>query len=236
MKSIKIACALLLVGGASSAFASLMSLGPTSLGDIGSLPTVLTIENSGTASGCVGFIAGSDVTGLAACPGGFTGIGGNEIGGPTQTGTRTIAELNAAGITSASNLMLVLNSGEPMGQATIQDLALTFFNPTSGSTFTATLPGTPMTFAGTPIGMGIAFGLDATQAGFASDFFSNSANRIGAAATLLDTTGGTETFLLAPASAGSGEVPEPAPLLTVGSGLLLMFFFLPLIRRHLDGV
>src|SRR5205085_11424498 len=124
----------------------------------------LTIQNRGTASGCVGFVAGADVTGLGACPGGFSGSGGNESGDATQTGTRTIAQLASAGI-NAANLLFVFNSGEPGGgPVTIQDLALMFFDVTTDSMFTATFLGTPLKLASTSnssgIHAGFAFRLD----------------------------------------------------------------------------
>src|SRR5947209_16687039 len=94
---------MLLLGGLGSGFASLVSVGPMNFSTpgIASLPAVLAIQHTGTASGCVGFFGGADITGLAACPGGFTGDGGNELTG-SLTGTQTIAQLNAAGVTSAS--------------------------------------------------------------------------------------------------------------------------------------
>src|SRR5438105_4575322 len=90
---------LLLLVSAGDSFASLMPVGPmTFSSSVGTFQTVLTIQNMDTASGCAGFMGGNDVSGLAACPGGFTGSGGNEVGTAMQTGTRTIAQLNAAGI------------------------------------------------------------------------------------------------------------------------------------------
>ena len=117
---------------------------------------------------------------------GFTGSGGNEVGTAMETGTRTIAQLNAAGITTSSNLLFVFHPSEPGGgPITIQDLALTFFNVATDNTFTATLPGTPMKLASTNAGSaansGFAFRLDHFEAGLAAEFFSNPANRVGGA-------------------------------------------------------
>jgi hypothetical protein len=166
-----------------------------------------------------------DVTGLAACPGGFVAAGGNEIGDSTKTGTRTIAELNAAGVESADKLLLVFHSGEPGGGPiiTIEDLALTFFDVTNDITFTASLPGLPMALDSTAPGAsnntGFAFGLDEFETGLAAEFFSNPQNRIGAAATLTGSAGGIDTFAL---TSPPAAVPEPGTLLGISSGLLLI--------------
>lgn len=208
--------------------ASLVFQGPMMFGGgTSSLPNILTIQNTGTASGCVGFLAGQDVTGLAACPAGFTGAGGNEQGTAAQTGTRTIAQVNAAGIGSASNLLFVLQTGEPNGlPIDIQDLAITFFDPAQDLSFTATLPGTPLHLANTAAGSapnsGFAFRLDPLQATFAADFFGNANNRIGGAATLSGSAGGTARVFLAPTSGVGAAVPEPASIGELLSGLVLL--------------
>jgi len=220
---------LLLVVSAANSFASLMPVGPMTFGsNVGTFPTVLTIQNMGTASGCVGFMDGSDVSGgLAACPGGFTGSGGNEVGTAMQTGTRTIAQLNAAGITASSNLLFVFHPSESGGPITIQDLALTFFNAATDDTFTATLPGTPMDFASTSAGSaantGFAFRLDDFEAGLAAEFFSNPANRVGGAATITGSAGGAATFSLASMRAvRPSAVPEPSTVLYFAAAGLVM--------------
>ena len=133
-------CGVVLVFGTLGASASLLFVGPTMFGgNATSFPTVLTIQNDRMASGCVAFMAGTDVSGLAACPGGFTGSGGNEVSG--QTATHMIAELRSAGITDASKLLFVFRPDEPGGGAlSLQDLALTFFDASTDASFTATLP------------------------------------------------------------------------------------------------
>ena len=98
----------LLLMGAYPVFASLMLVGPVTLDrDIPSFPTTLSIQNVGTASGCVGFLDGETLTGLSACPGGFTGVGGSEILGPDRTASPMISQLAAAGIASAADLLFV---------------------------------------------------------------------------------------------------------------------------------
>ncbi len=63
---------LLLVVSAANSFASLMPVGPmTFSSNVGTFPTVLTIQNMDTASGCVGFMDGSDVRRPCCMPGRF---------------------------------------------------------------------------------------------------------------------------------------------------------------------
>jgi hypothetical protein len=220
--------ALLLLAGASHAFGSLVMDGPMMFDQpITSFPTLLTIRNAGTASGCVGFLDGETITGPAACPGGFTGLGGNELTGAEETGARTIGELAAAGVVSAAALRFAFNSGEAAGgPLTIEDLALTFFNAETGSSFTASLLGTPVglssTLPGSGPDRGFAFRLDALQAGFAQEFFPNADNRVGAAVTISGSSGGRQTFFVAP-------VPEPGSIVLLPSALAVLW----LVRRRL---
>jgi hypothetical protein len=201
--------------------------GPVTLDrDIASLPTILTIQNPGSASGCVSFLDGETLTGLSACPGGFTGSGGNEVLDPEKTAPTLMSELFTAGITNPADLLFVLNSSEPGGgPLTIDELALTFLDETGMSGFTAMLLGTPLIVPGTgPANGGFAFRLDDFQAGLAASFFTNPNNRLGAAATVSGGTGGEQMFFFAPAQA-QVPVPEPAPALLVCAGLAALKLF-----------
>jgi hypothetical protein len=77
--------------------------------------TVLSIQNMGTSSGCVGFFSGADVTGLSACPGGFTGDGGTNSPLPRR---RRIGELPAGGVHDSSKLILVFHNGSRLAFST----------------------------------------------------------------------------------------------------------------------
>ena len=144
LKSIRTGCLLLV--GAYPVFASLIMVGPVTLDrDVAPLPAILTIQSAGAASGCVGFLDGETLTGLSACPGGFTGNGGNEVLDPDKTAPTLMSELFAMGVTSPADLLFVLNSGEPVGgPLTINELALTFLDDSGMSGFTAMLLGTPL--------------------------------------------------------------------------------------------
>src|SRR5437899_2165726 len=108
---------LVLVGlSARSAYASLVFSGiATGKGaGIGGANVVLTIQNSPTEQGCVGWNGTVDVIGSLACQGGLTPAvtGADEKTGNSQTQTRTVA---SAAILSGSGLVVILNVSEPGG-------------------------------------------------------------------------------------------------------------------------
>ena len=168
---------------ASSAKASLVFDGvATGKGaGIGGSNVVLTIQNNPTESGCVAWgTGGADVIGSSACPGGLSPAitGGNEKTGSSQTQTRLVS---ATGVTSGSNLVVVLNVGEPAGNLfTVENLSLTIYSPTgvvlfnSGNMFQAgTPPGGGVTINSSFQGqgnLGFAFILDSAQAAAANQW------------------------------------------------------------------
>src|ERR1700730_11466197 len=97
-----------------NAFASLISLGPISLGGqgLGSVQTILTIQSPGsstTETGCVASGAGGVlVAGAAACPGGGPFGGGAFVGGNEQAQNNTFSA-SALGLTDFNNLRIVFN-------------------------------------------------------------------------------------------------------------------------------
>src|SRR5262249_28297148 len=121
---------LVVAGWANVAFASLVFDGVASGkgAGIGTSNVVLTIQNTPSEQGCVGWNGTADVVGSAACPGGLSPAitGGNEKTGNSQTQTRTVAQ---TGVTSASNLVLVLNVSEPGGSLiTVDNVSLTIYS------------------------------------------------------------------------------------------------------------
>src|SRR5207248_92340 len=93
----------------------------------------------------------------------------------------------------------------------------------AGSSFTATLPGTPLALTTTAPGdanTGIAFKLDAFEASLANDFMAKTTNRVGVDATISGSTGAVNSFVLAAAQAPATTVPEPSVLWLAGLGLL----------------
>lgn len=207
---------------ASSSYASLILVAPEDFQGtgLGSVNTILTIQNNGTEKGSVsvGFNGTQDV------------ITGDAKIGNSQTQTRTINEL---GLTSASSLRVVFNAVEPSGSdansINLNDLQLNIYSATGQLLFNSgAFTSTPFlnTFSGTG-NSGFVFALDAEQAAQAqAAAFTGSfgTNRIGLSATASLSAGGNETFFVANSSLGggngNGEVPEPGTVALVGLGLL----------------
>jgi hypothetical protein len=210
---------------ASLVFAGLLS---GSGAGIGASNVILTVNNSGTESGCVAWNGTTDVIGSAACP--TLGIspaipGGNEQTGSSQTQTQT---LTATGVSSGSYLTVILNANEPAGNAiTVDNLSLTIYDSITGAVLfnSGNLFGAPITISSTMQGqgnLGFGFVLDAAQAAAANPFItcpSCGANRIGIAALLSDSQGSNETFSVIYLT------PEPYTLLTFAGGLIAIGLF-----------
>jgi hypothetical protein len=203
------------------------SLGGVSGSGLGAVETVLTIQSPGstsTESGSVSFNGTTDVTSnTGVLASGGTVAFGDVKTGTSQTQTQT---LGAVGITSASQLAIVLNADEPAGNSiTLTGLRLDLFNAAGTSIFNASLAASvPFATTFTGIGKeGFAFTLDAAQATAFNTALSGlnasqvAALHLGLSASLSDATGGPETFNLAAVSA----VPEPGTLLLLGSALLV---------------
>ncbi len=207
---------------ASSSYASLVLVAPENFQGtgLGSVNTILTIQNTGTETGSVsvGFNGTQDV------------ITGDAKTGNSQTQTRSISEL---GLTSASSLRVVFNAVEPDGNSiSLNNLQLNIFSSNgqvlfNSGTFTSQLFAN--TFTGTG-NSGFVFALDAQQAAAAQlAAFTGSfgTNRIGLSATASLAAGGNETFFVANSlSAPPGgitppaSVPEPTTVALLGLGLL----------------
>lgn len=161
---------------------------------LGTVNTILTVNNSPTESGCVAWDGSADVVGATACP---TGIaGGDEQTGESQTQTRTMEEL---GLTTSAALRIVLNANEESTDGiTVDNLVLTIFAPDGTELFNsgAFVPVViPSTFPGTG-NSGFVFRLDDAQAAAAEPFFAAD-NRIGLSASLSQSSAGNETFFVA---------------------------------------
>ena len=211
--------------GASQAHASLIPLGPGSLGGqgLGSVDTVLTLTSQGNAtteSGCVGAgPGGTTVLGSSKCPGnGPNGL--SAFTGGDEQAINSVLSASAIGLTDFNDLRILFNASEPAnGSITLGNLALTLWDST-GSILDARYIAATVPFASTDPGTGNAgffFGLDATQAADANLVLAaNPGLFIGLAANLTDAQGGLETF-----SIGVAEtVPEPPPI-TVPEPMML---------------
>jgi Putative Ig domain len=185
----------LALAAASALQAALIQTTPilTSGSGIGGVNTVLTVQSTGSESGCVGWNGSADVVGAAACAGGQTG--GDEKTGSSLTQTRSLGEL---GITAASSLRVVLNSAEPGGDPiTLNSLTLVVYDGATGAVlFTSSLASAiSFPFSNTGTGSsGFVFQMDTADAIAAQPFFGTPTNRVGLSATLSDAAGGNETF------------------------------------------
>lgn len=242
MKRILQICAILACMAPLSLHASLVYDGVVTFQGtgLGHVPTILTVQNNGTESGCVAFIGGVDVIGPTACEGGLAG--GDEKTGSSQTQTQLVSAAVSASdftgpISSYGNLAVVLNGDQPNGgNIDLNNLVLTLTTPT-GTYATSGITGCPNATCTLPTLPGIgnsgyAFQISADQAAAAFKAlggFTTSA-RVGLSATLGGARGGPETFFLAAlpalgtASAGGGQVPEPTTLLLLLSGSALLLF------------
>jgi hypothetical protein len=187
--------------------------------------TVLTIQGHGSAtteSGCVGFDGTADT--FANC-----GFADSDVKtGASQTGTITPSQL---GISSASDLRVVLNANQPAnGALTLTGLTLSFYDASGTVLFASSglkdMSGTsvssisfPSTASGTG-NSGFVFALDAPQSAQAEAVF-NATTRIGLGASADLAAGGPESFFLA-SSQTVGPVPEPATLWLMAIGLILL--------------
>lgn len=187
---------------------------------LGTVNTIITVNDTPTESGCVAFDGTADVVGAAACPVGIAG--GDEQTGESQTQTRTMDEL---GLTNAAQLRLVFNANEESdGPITVDNLVLTIFAPDGTELFNSG-PFAPITFPETFTGTGTAgfvFRLDEAQAAAANPFF-DPANRIGLAASLSETSSGNETFYVADFG---GLLAPPVTEIPTASTLGLVFLAL----------
>lgn len=216
--------ACLLFAACAPAFGSLIYISPVDLHGtgLGNVTTILTIQNKTTESGCVGFGGSRDIIGSSACVGG--NAGGDEKPGASQTLTRLISEI---GVASAADLILIFNPSEPAGNGiNLTKLNLTIYSP-AGSLLFQSGAFTPLGFSTTDTGTGksgFAFRLDAADAARAAAFFSGN-NRIGLSATATASFGGLETFFVSSAQSlgiSVAEIPEPASMLLLGAGLVLV--------------
>jgi hypothetical protein len=108
------------------AFGGLVLVSPDAFtgSGLGAVNTILTVQNTPSETGCVGFgdTTGSTVDGSGLC----TGSSADVKTGASQTQTRTLADI---GDPTADTFRIVLNSGEPAGDSiALDNLVVTFYD------------------------------------------------------------------------------------------------------------
>jgi len=221
-----------MLGLAQTAHASLILISSVALSGtgLGTEPTILTIQNNPTETGCVSFSnLGASFSG-ASC----SGSSGAVKTGASQTSAQTLSAISSTSV-NAGNFAIIFNADQPnAGPITLTGLTVSFYSPTgtllyqssgvscaaagvSGCDFPATVHGVG--------GSGFAFQLDSAQgaAATAAGAFSNQNNVVGLSASTSGASGGPEAFFLGETStATSATVPEPSSMsmLFMGAGLL----------------
>lgn len=198
--------AVLALGVSATLQADLVPVGPVPFSGtgLGTVNSILTIQDEPIESGCVAWNGTADVIGPTACPPGIEG--GDELTGESQTQTRTISEL---GLTTASQLRVVVNLNEnELNPVILRNMVLRIFSPTGTVLFDSGAAFVPVVdlFGQTGTGQaGYVFQLNATQAAEAQTVFAPT-NRVGLAATLEQTTSGHDTFFIADVAAVGAEL------------------------------
>ncbi len=175
-------------------------------------PHVLTLQHHGRETGAVGRSTSSteDVR-----------------TGDWQRGsnTRTVS-LTEIGTTQASNIRIYFDINDPLGQTrnsvTLNSLVLTAYNEAGAAVFSASLIGAPLNLQQLGNGQGhsdYVFGLDpAAAARLQAAITANPNLRLGLSADIMASEGGPESFFIGSAQ-NPAEVPEPATMILLGTGL-----------------
>lgn len=206
-----------LAAGPASAMLVLQSATPIGGTGLGAVSTVLTLASPGSTTSEQGAV--------------FWNGSANQTSGNTQAlnSTYTFSQL---GITSASQIGIVFNAAEPGNDAAVNlaSLVLSIYNPAGTSVFssgTVSCPSNPTCsltnlFTGTG-NSGFLFALDAAQALQAQPFVIGT-NRLALAATVLNATGGQETFFVTNLGGTPPVTPIPEPqtyaLMLAGLGVV----------------
>lgn len=186
---------------------------------LGTVNSVLTLQSPGSRS---------TETGGVLAAGSSESTFGDVMTGASQTQLRTLSDV---GVSSASDLRVVLNANEPGNdqQITVNALSLSFYNAAGGTLYTASLA-SPVNLTGTFNGIGSSgfmFGLNSAQAAEAeAAAFGTGAGtvRVGLTGTLAGATGGADTFYIGSSNGGTtppvAAVPEPETWALMLGGLL----------------
>ena len=204
----------------------------------GAAPRDLTLQsanNNTTESGCVGVGAGGGIT-FGSCITNAQVFGSNGVQNVSGTGSMPnprmdnakygVPTLASLGWMTAADIGLMFNATEPSGDSVnVADITLKFYN--AAGVFITAIDG-QQAFANSNPGNGVAgfaFVVDAPQQLYLNGIIFNQAGfgayRIALEATILDATGGPESFLAFKRQAVAA-VPEPATwgMMLLGFGVV----------------
>lgn len=196
----------------------------------GTAPRDLSVERNGNVtspeSGCVSVLGNVFSVGTSACMGTDAHMGNTviNVGGdepnPQADNQKYGAPLaSALGINSAADIGILFNATEPAGdRIMVDDITLKFFldgvliGSIDGSQeFLSSLQGTGSA--------GFVFRVDDAQQAYVNGLLAQGDIRFALEATLSDSSGGSETFLLVNLN-GTNTVPEPTSLVLFGLGAI----------------
>jgi hypothetical protein len=228
-------------------FGTVMLTSPTSFTGtgLGAVPTILTIQDSSTEIGCVGFTGLGSTLNSGVC----TGSSADVKTGASQTRLQPLSAAAGGAITSASSFAFIFNADQPAGgPITLADARVAFYSSTGAFLYQSaglncTASSTGCTFPVTASGMGksgFEFQLSSDQqtAATAAGAFSSPSNLVGLSAFVTASAGGPETFYLlngnAVSSQGSGisAVPEPSSIFLSTISLAIIGFSAVRRRSH----
>jgi hypothetical protein len=227
-----IAVTALILGAASPASASLIydeTIVVTAQG-FGAAPRILTVQTTGTESGCGANVGGSLVTGASACqgdatiaPNGVVNTGGDEAtGGDNKF---SIVDLGDVGVSSADQIALIYNPSQTGSDPTtnITDVTLKFYD--SNNTLVASVDNAETLTFGVVNpgngGAGFTLVLDDTQAAQIDALLGDLSNyTVALEATITNSNDGPDSFRLTSIEGATTPVPEPGTIALFGSGLL----------------